>query len=82
MSKKMITIDICPSTLPNRITICRTRRRPPLLEAQARSAIENIVTNTDALLRHAQKEALRYRTALKAGFDSLQKRPLMARDLL
>ncbi len=62
----------------------------PLLEAQASSEIENIVTTTDALFRHAQleslapdpatKEALRYRTALKAGFDSLRKRPLTTRS--
>jgi Fic family protein len=61
----------------------------PLLEAQASSEIENIVTTTDALFRHAQlaslaadpatKEALRYRTALKAGFDSLEKRPMTTR---
>lgn len=61
----------------------------PLLEAQASSEIENIVTTTDELFRHAQlesltadpatKEALRYRTALKAGFDSLKKRPLTTR---
>jgi Fic family protein len=61
----------------------------PLLEAQASSEIENIVTTTDALFRHARmeslptdpatKEALRYRTALKAGFDSLKKRPLTTR---
>jgi Fic family protein len=61
----------------------------PILEAQASSEIENIVTTTDALFRHARlnelsadpatKEALRYRTALKAGFDSLKKRPLTTR---
>lgn len=61
----------------------------PLLEAQASSEIENIVTTTDALFRHAQfasltadpatKEAFRYRTALKAGFDSLKKRPVTTR---
>jgi Fic family protein len=61
----------------------------PLLEAQASSEIENIVTTTDALFQHAQlgslasdpatKEALRYRTALRAGFDSLKKRPLTTR---
>jgi Fic family protein len=61
----------------------------PLLEAQASSEIENIVTTTDALFRQAQlaspsadpatKEALRYRTALKGGFDSLKKRPLTTR---
>ena len=45
----------------------------PLLEAQARSEIENIVTSADTLFRHvgaadaadaATREALRYRTAL------------------
>lgn len=61
----------------------------PLLEAQASSEIENIVTTTDALFRYAQleslapdpatKEALRYRTALRAGFESLSKRPLTTR---
>ncbi len=61
----------------------------PLLEAQASSEIENIVTTTDALFQHAQlqslpadpatKEALRYRTALRAGFDSLKRRPLTTR---
>ena len=58
----------------------------PVLEAQASSAIENIVTTTDRLFQHAQdesepvdaatKEALRYRTALRRGFDALAARPL------
>lgn len=57
----------------------------PLLEAQASSEIENIVTTSDALFRFAQdeqaadpatKEALRYRAALRDGFDSLAERPL------
>jgi Fic family protein len=57
----------------------------PLLEAQASTEIENIVTTSDALFRFAQdegaadaatKEALSYRTALRDGFDSLEKRPL------
>jgi len=58
----------------------------PLMEAQASSEIENIVTTTDELFRHAQngaqaadsntKEALRYRTALRQGVDSLHNRPL------
>lgn len=58
----------------------------PLMEAQASSEIENIVTTTDALFRYAQidaqaadantKEALRYRTALRQGVDSLSHRPL------
>lgn len=58
----------------------------PLLEAQASSEIENIVTTTDALFKYAQldpesadaatKEALRYRTALRQGVESLSDRPL------
>lgn len=58
----------------------------PVLEARASSEIENIVTTTDRLFQYAQdesqptdaatKEALRYRTALKSGFDSLASRPL------
>ena len=59
----------------------------PLLEAQASSEIENIVTTTDQLFRYAQnservvadpatKEALQYRTALTHGFQSLRTRPL------
>jgi Fic family protein len=53
----------------------------PLLEAQASSEIENIVTTTDRLFQYADdrsgnadpatKEALRYRTALKEGFEFL-----------
>jgi Fic family protein len=59
----------------------------PLLEAQASSEIENIVTTTDALFRHAEddahadpatKEALRYRAALRAGFDHVRSRGLTA----
>lgn len=58
----------------------------PLLEAQASSEIENIVTTTDRLFRYANdaagradpatKEALRYRTALHRGFEMLRRRPV------
>lgn len=58
----------------------------PLLEAQASSEIENIVTTTDLLFRYANesgnhadpetKEALRYRTALGEGFKTLAERPV------
>lgn len=57
----------------------------PLLEAQASSEIENIVTTSDALFRFAHdeeaadpatKEALSYRAALREGFESLAERPL------
>lgn len=56
----------------------------PLLEAQASSEIENIVTTADELFKHADsgggdhatKEALRYRSALFAGVESIRGRPL------
>jgi len=57
----------------------------PLLEARDSSEIENIVTTTDQLFQYAQshdnadpatKEALRYRTALHQGLQSLEVRPL------
>lgn len=57
----------------------------PILEAQASSEIENIVTTTDELFRYAgqqdaanaaTREALRYRSALQEGFQSLRDRPL------
>jgi len=60
----------------------------PLLEAKDSSEIENIVTTADQLFRHADsgehadpatKEALRYRTALYQGFQSLRERPLTTR---
>lgn len=58
----------------------------PILEAQASSAIENIVTTTDKLFRYAgqqideadpsTREAYRYRTALYEGVKEIQTRPL------
>lgn len=60
----------------------------PKLEAQASLEIENIVTTTDELFRHAMsendanpatKEALRYSRALFEGFHSLGEHPLSTR---
>lgn len=61
----------------------------PLLEAQASSEIENIITTTDSLFEYASlgenradpatKEALRYRTALREGVEYLKSRPLSTR---
>jgi Fic family protein len=70
--------------LPNQDVLINTI---PLLEARASSEIENIVTTADQLFRYAQpdrealadqatKEALRYRTALRLGFESLKRKPL------
>lgn len=69
--------------IPNQAVLINTI---PLLEAQASSEIENIVTTSDELFRFSQleeqatdpatKEALRYRGALRQGFESLRERPL------
>jgi len=68
--------------IPNQTMLINTI---PLLEAKDSSEIENIVTTADRLFQFAQsddgaadaatKEALRYRTALHAGFESLARRP-------
>lgn len=71
--------------VPNAAVLINTL---PLLEAQASSAIENVVTTADALYRHldseasaepATREALRYREALMEGYRSLPRRPLGTR---
>ena len=69
--------------IPNQAVLINTL---PLLEARDSSEIENIVTTTDRLFQFAEqhdqqadpatKEALRYRTALYDGYQSLAKRPL------
>jgi len=69
--------------IPNQAVLINTI---PLLEAQASSEIENIVTTTDQMFLFdgisegdadpATKEALRYRTALWEGFRALAAKPL------
>jgi len=68
--------------LPNQAILINTI---PLLEARSSSEIENVVTTTDRLFRYADddraadpatKEALRYRTALREGYESPRRRPL------
>ncbi len=68
--------------IPNQSMLTNTL---PLLEAKDSSEIENIVTTTDQLFQYAQghehadpatQEALRYRTALHRGHQSLKDRPL------
>jgi Fic family protein len=68
--------------IPNQAVLISTL---PMLEAQASSEIENIITTTDRLFQFraldehadpATKEALRYSQALLEGFHSLQHRPL------
>lgn len=71
--------------LPNPGTLINTL---PLLEAQASSEIENVVTTADRLfqfqaaLDHADpatKEALRYSSALLEGYKSLSRLPISTR---
>jgi Fic family protein len=71
--------------IPNQAMLVNTL---PMLESQASSAIENIVTTTDKLFQHqhrdehadpATKEALRYSQAMFEGYRSLEKRPLTTR---
>lgn len=69
--------------IPNQTVLINTI---PLMEAQASSEIENIVTTTDTLFKYAEinsdnadaatREALRYRVALRQGVASLKARPL------
>lgn len=69
--------------IPNQSMLINTL---PVMEAKMSSEIENIVTTTDNLfqalqldndnLDSATKEALRYRSALFFGFQSLKERPL------
>ncbi|MFZ4072187.1 MAG: protein adenylyltransferase Fic [Caulobacterales bacterium] len=69
--------------IPNQAVLINTI---PILEAQASSEIENIVTTTDRLFRLANdpkgqsdpatKEALRYRVALNSGFHAITQRPI------
>jgi Fic family protein len=68
--------------MPNPAVLINTL---PLLEAQASSEIENIVTTADQLFQHldadegadpATREALRYRSALLQGVSLIEERPL------
>lgn len=76
-------VKISGQLIPNQAVLINSI---PLLEAQASSEIENIVTTTDRLFRFANetgnqadpatKETLRYRTALRQGFEMLATRPV------
>ncbi|RLB49511.1 MAG: Fic family protein [Deltaproteobacteria bacterium] len=71
--------------MPNQAMLISTL---PLLEAQASSEIENVITTTDQLFQHVDaessadsptKEALRYRRALLSGVQAIAERPLSTR---
>jgi Fic family protein len=83
-NKELARLKMAERLIPNRSVLINSI---PLLESQASSAIENIVTTTDELFEHsdrghsslvtsATKETLRYRQALYQGYHSLKTRPL------
>lgn len=82
-NKELAKLKIAEKLIPNQTVLINSI---PLLESQASSAIENIVTTTDELFENAQnwdsfmtpatKETLQYRQALYKGYRSLKKRPL------
>ncbi len=82
----LATLKQLGDSMPNQAVLINTL---PMLEAQASSEIENIVTTSDRLFQFAEtggknidaatKEALRYRTALHQGYQLLSARPLSTR---
>lgn len=85
IAARVAIAELCASgrLFPNQAVLINSI---PLLEAQASSEIENIVTTADRLFRFASetagladaatKETLRYRTALNQGVQLLKDRPL------
>lgn len=81
--KELAQLKVAERLIPNQTVLINSI---PLLESQASSAIENIVTTTDELFEHAQgsgvainsatKETLRYRQALYQGYQAVKTRPL------
>ena len=78
-------LKVAAELIPNPAVLINTI---PLLEAQASSEIENVVTTADELFRHleadsatdpATREALRYRRALLEGVVEIKHRPLCTR---
>ena len=83
-SRHLAALHASADLLPNRHILTNTL---PLMEAQASSEIENIVTTADELFRYAAventdtlppalKEAFGYRKAVRQGVDMLEHRPL------
>lgn len=82
-NKELAKLKMAERLIPNQTVLINSI---PLLESQASSAIENIVTTTDDLFKYADsqsaaissevKETLRYRTALYQGIKSITQRPL------
>lgn len=82
-NKELAKLKMAERLIPNQTVLINCI---PLLESQASSAIENIVTTTDDLFKYADsksesisheiKETLRYRTALYQGVKSIKERPM------
>ena len=82
-NKELAQLKMAERLIPNDTVLINSI---PLLESQASSAIENIVTTTDELFKYADsksreispeiKETLRYRKALYEGMQLIKKRPL------
>jgi Fic family protein len=82
-SRELAELKKAGNLIPNQEVLINTI---PLLEAQGSSEIENIVTTTDKLFLlsskesaeadPATKEALRYRTALREGYEIQKNRPI------
>lgn len=82
-NKELAQLKIAERLIPNQKVLISCI---PILESQASSAIENIVTTTDELFEHAHdysspvssatKETLRYKEALYKGYLSIKERPL------
>lgn len=82
-NKELAKLKMAERLIPNQTVLINSI---PLLESQASSAIENIVTTTDDLFKFADsnssaishdiKETLRYRSALYQGIISIKQRPL------
>ena len=82
-NRELAKLKIAERLIPNQTVLINSI---PILESQASSAIENIVTTTDELFENAQndsltmnsatKETLQYRQALYQGYLSIKKRPL------
>lgn len=82
-NKELAKLKMAEKLIPNQTVLINSI---PLLESQASSAIENIVTTTDDLFKYAEshssdispeiKETLRYRSALYQGIISIKSRPI------
>ncbi len=82
-NRELAKLKIAERLIPNQTVLINSI---PLLESQASSAIEHIVTTVDELFEYAQghsasmnsaiKETLQYRQALYQGYQSLKERPL------